>query len=101
MRWMPIAVAGVALLAAGCSRQEPPREGQQRSGLFLVRQNGRTGFVDSNGRVRIAPQFDEAAPFSEGLAVIALGGRAGYIDRDGHIVINPQFDAASPFSDGL
>ena len=86
---------------AACSRVEPPRPGEQRSGLFLVRQNGRLGFVNSRGQVKIAPQFDQAGPFSDGLAAVSVGGRAGYIDTDGKFVINPQFDGGAPFSEGL
>src|SRR4051812_41995881 len=98
MRWTAI----FALFAlAACSRVEPPRPGEQRSGLFLIRQNGRSGFVNNRGQVKIAPQFEQAAPFSDGLAVVSVGGRAGYIDTDGKFVINPQFDGGAPFSEGL
>ena len=39
----------------------------------------------------IAPKFDKAFPFSEGLAKVALGNKAGFIDKTGKIIIAPQF----------
>jgi len=91
----------LVLLAGGCSPAGPVRPGEQRSGLFLIRKDGRWGYVGSSGKVEIAPQFEQAGPFSDGLAVVAMGGRAGYIDKTGKFAINPQFDSGTPFSEGL
>jgi hypothetical protein len=64
------------------------------------------GYVDEHGAIAIAPRFDRAGAFSEGLAAVVTGGRLGYIDKTGAFVIRPQFadgdrleDAA--FSQGL
>ena len=46
----------------------------------------------ASATLKIAPQFEDASPFSEGLAVVEIGGRAGYIDKNGKYVINPQFE---------
>src|SRR5438309_11671360 len=85
---LPFICMLVAMLPT-CNRVEPPRPGEQRSGLFLVRQNGRLGYVNSRGQVKIAPQFDQAGPFSDGLAPVSVGGRAGYIDTEGKIAVAP------------
>lgn len=37
------------------------------------------GFVDANGNWVIAPQFEEALPFSEGVAAVKVDGKWGYI----------------------
>jgi hypothetical protein len=100
MRWTAT-LALACILAAACGRERPPKPGEQRSGLFLIQKDGKWGFVDREGNVKIPPQFDQAAPFSDDLAVVALGGRAGYIDKNGKFVINPQFVSAAPFSEGL
>src|SRR5262249_43022880 len=99
MRWTVL----IAILSftAACNRERMPKPGEQLSGLFLVRQNSRAGYVDKHGTVKITPQFEAAAPFSDGLAVVSIGGRAGYIDEHGKIAINPQFDSGAPFSEGL
>jgi len=69
--------------------------------LFQIIENGRTGFIDSTGRVVIKPMFLDAQEFSEGLAAARLNGTYGYIDSTGKFVIEPQFDYATPFSEEL
>ena len=53
----------------------------------------------------IAPQFNSARSFSEGLACTGMGEypdtKYGYIDRTSRIVIPPQFDHGHNFSDGF
>jgi hypothetical protein len=53
--------------------------------------------TDRTGTFAISPQFDDAAPFSEGLAFVIVGdiktGKVGYIDTIGKMVIAPQFDS--------
>ena len=41
---------GILLLCAAAAASSPPRPGEQRSGLFLVRQNGRSGYVNGAAR---------------------------------------------------
>jgi hypothetical protein len=69
---------------------------------------GKWGYIDSNGELIIATQFDEATPFSEGLAAVCTGdcrndgdSKWGYIDKSGKYVINPQFGHAYAFKEGL
>lgn len=59
------------------------------------------GYIDRHGVQVIAPQFDSAGTFREGLAHVSLGGRFGFIDHAGKVVIPPRFHYASPFSEGL
>ncbi|HUS44756.1 MAG TPA: WG repeat-containing protein [Phycisphaerae bacterium] len=63
------------------------------------------GFLDPSGnKMIIAPQFDDAQPFSEGLAAVRVGdadsGRWGYVNMAGSMVIPPRFTWACPFSEG-
>lgn len=64
-------------------------------------EQGRYGFIDGSGRVRIKPQFDRALPFTEGLAAVRLGHQWGFIDSSGKLVVPLSFYAVSSFSDGL
>ncbi|HEX8843458.1 MAG TPA: WG repeat-containing protein [Pyrinomonadaceae bacterium] len=45
------------------------------------------GYIDETGRIIIAPRFDYARDFSEGLAYVEKQGFHGYIDRQGRPVI--------------
>lgn len=50
-------------------------------GLLLVRDNGAFGYVDLSGSWVLAPQFEDAKPFSDGKAAVCLDGKWGYIRR--------------------
>jgi hypothetical protein len=76
--------------------------------LYLVKVDGKWGFIDNTGTVKIEPQFEMGAGspgFSEGLAAVGVMQGAepkfGYINGAGAWVVKPQFDSASDFSDGL
>ena len=68
---------------------------------FAVEDYSRSGYIDRNFNVVIAPQFIGTSPFHNGLAVVKQGKHVGYIDKTGRMVIPCQFDNASPFNDGL
>jgi hypothetical protein len=53
--------------------------------------------VESNGTVRVAPRFDQASNFAEGLAAEREKEKWGYIDTLGRMVIEAQFDDADSF----
>jgi hypothetical protein len=66
------------------------------------------GFVDSHGKIVIAPRFVlppeegvEPPRFSEGRAAVYVQGKYGFIDRRGKRVIAATFDEAGSFSEGL
>lgn len=53
---------------------------------FLIRQNGKVGFIDGCGRVVIAPIYDSAFEFSEGSARVEKDGKVTFIDKSGKIL---------------
>lgn len=59
------------------------------------------GFVRPDGSWGIAPQFEDALPFREGLAAVKQDGRWGYIDPAGAFAIEPRYSSALSFSEGL
>lgn len=67
---------------------------------YLVQRGGRWGYLDRHGREIIAPQFERAWPFHEGLAAVRKNGRWGYINRAGRLVIGYKFVKASNFNNG-
>jgi hypothetical protein len=73
--------------------------------LYPVSVDGKWGFIDNTGSIKIEPRFDYAGDFSEGLAAVEIvtndGAKSGYIDSSGAMVIEPRFDYAGDFSEGL
>lgn len=61
-------------------------------GMVMIESDGEYGFISSDGKIKINPQYEYAFPFSEGLAAIEQNGKWGFIDKSGKFVINPEFD---------
>ncbi len=96
-------LCGWVFLAAGCGSSDATvaTVTAETSRLYPVSVDGKWGYIDKTGTIKIQPQYEFAMPFSEGLATVRLNGKWGYIDAFGTTVIQPQFDDAHPFSDGL
>jgi hypothetical protein len=62
---------------------------------------GKRGYIDVEGRIVLAPRFDDAGEFAGGLAPVRQGRRWGFIDRRGQWAIAPRFLSAASFSHGL
>jgi hypothetical protein len=69
-----------------------------RRGIAIVRQRGKWGAVEKNGRLAVQFAFDAFATgladgryvdgfTDEGLAVVEVGGRKGVIDRSGRVIV--------------
>lgn len=84
----------LAVSAAGCDRRDAAP-----SALLPVEMDEAWGFIDASGRVRIAPQFDHAERFSEGIATVQLDteGYWGAIDVNGSTVIPFEYATLFPF----
>ncbi len=59
------------------------------------------GYINREGEFVIAPAYDGAGDFHEGLAVVRIDWARGYIDREGKFVITPRFEKAGDFHDGI
>lgn len=85
------------------SRQLPPTEVTEKifpasEGLRGIKRNGKYGFIDDLGRLRVANRYEDIKPFSEGLAAMKIRNKWGFINRDEKIVIQPAYEDAAPFS---
>ena len=72
--------------------------------LWPISVEGKWGFIDENGTVKVEPQFANASPFREGLALVSVFGTSevdqvfdrtydGFIDESGQFVIPAEFPA--------
>ena len=74
--------------------------GEFKEGLasFTPANSEKSGFINAKGKEVIAPIWDQAMDFSEGLAAVAKGdydnAKWGFVDTSGKVVIEPQYDHA-------
>ncbi len=59
------------------------------------------GFINTDGKLVIQANYDQAEDFSEGLAAIKLSDKWGFINKNGRVVVKPKYDSLRDFSDGL
>lgn len=68
-------------------------------GMGAISYNGKFGFIDSTGKVIVAPVYDNVGAFSQGLAPVRHLDRWGYVDKTGKEVIAIHFRSASSFTE--
>ncbi len=66
-----------------------------------VKINNQYGFIDQNGKLRIANRYDNIGVFKETMSPVKIKSRWGYIDRLERLKIQPIYDFAGPFENGL
>lgn len=66
-----------------------------RDGLRAVRKDGKWGFIDAAGTMKIPPKFNYVSDFSEGHAwvtvTVGTDYKIGMIDRSGNFTIEPRY----------
>ena len=73
----------------------------ETEGLRAILKDGKYGFIDEAGRLRIANRYESVKPFSNGLAAIRIMGKWGFIDHSERLVVQPVYDDVGAFSNGL
>ncbi len=70
-------------------------------GILLLRKNGKYGYMSLSGGWIQSPQFEEAAPFVQGVAVVKdESGKYGLINLYGEYLLPTSFDYISNASSG-
>lgn len=65
--------------------------------LVGIRLDDKYGFVDLEGRLRIANRYDSIKLFSNGMAAFFLRGNWGYIDKAEILRVQPIYDSSFDF----
>jgi hypothetical protein len=97
-----VMMAGLVLYACA-SHKEPVKHYSSEITLFPIKQDGKWGYIDNQGKIVIPPQYQQAAEFSEGLAQ----ADDAFIDAEGHVAIDlspltkKHIQVSGPFSEGL
>lgn len=88
--------------------KKPPEKTDTPDPVFPVTEglqgflgNGKYGFRDTHGTLRIPNRYDSIVPFSEGLAAVKLNGRWGFLDSNDKLFFQPRFDLPSRFLGGV
>ena len=70
--------------------------------ISLKTTGGTWGYMDCNGNVIIAAQYDGAMKFSEGIAAVKRDDKWGFINKEGNVVVSCEYDEVdSSFKDGI
>ena len=69
--------------------------------FLLIKQNDKSGFCDTLGKVIIEPAYTDAEDFSEGYAAVQQNDLYGYINKAGKTKIEFQYAEASSFSNNV
>lgn len=86
-------------------REQPHAERSEEiypssEGYRGLKKDGRYGFIDDQGRLRIANRYEGIQPFSEGLAAVKIRGKWGYLNKEDKIVVQPVYEEVFPFNKG-
>ena len=74
--------------------------GNFSEGLAEIRIDGKSGYMDYNGRIVIRPIYDWTSPFHGGFAVVRQRGMTWYIDKKGRKPFEVDADGVFGFSEG-
>ena len=81
----------------------PCAQGQNNSKhqILPIYENGKWGFINPKGELKIKAKFHVIGAFAEGLAPVRESAYYGYIDTNGIYSIEAQFDYAESFNNGM
>lgn len=65
-----------------------------------IKMKNKYGFVDKNGKLRIANRYEGIGNFSENMAAVKILGKWGFINKAEELVIQPNYEAVGQFEHG-
>ncbi|MEX2230913.1 MAG: WG repeat-containing protein [Cyclobacteriaceae bacterium] len=73
----------------------------ESEGLRAIHKDGKYGFIDDEGRLRIANRYEDVRAFSDGRAAIRIRNKWGFIDHQENLVVQPVYDQIENFNNGF
>lgn len=71
-------------------------------GVYTIKGNGKWGFADTNGDVKIKPCFARVGEeWCDNIIVIYGSGGIGFVNKKLEVIAKPQFSAAGNFQKGM
>src|SRR5689334_3094668 len=89
------------MLLASCSKNSESRVGEGAPRLYPIKEKGKWGYMDLEGKIVVAPSYDYTWNFEDGMGRFKEKGKYGFVNEKGEIVIKPAFAFADNFKDGF
>jgi hypothetical protein len=70
---------------------------EERAGVKI---NNKYGFIDRNGKLRIANRYEGIGSFSENMVAIRIRGKWGFIDKAEELRVQPIYEEVQDFRKG-
>jgi hypothetical protein len=74
---------------------------EESEGYRAIKKDGKWGFIDSQGRLRIANRYDGVKSFTEGLGAFSILRKWGFLNHDDKIIIQPSYEDVTVFKNGI
>lgn len=75
--------------------------GEYVEGYILLEKNGKYGYMDELGNIKIPLEYDFAENFSNGLAIVAAEHGYGVIDKENYQILPLKYDTVQIFGDKI
>jgi hypothetical protein len=69
--------------------------------LYPFTKGDQVGFIDENGSMKIAPAYDAAGPFTEGLSLVVKGDETWFINKENVNAFGRNYEEAGTYRNGL
>ena len=70
-------------------------------GMLAARENGKWGFINDKGDMRVNAKYDSTDSFKNGYGRIKMGLKWGIVDKSGTEIFEPKYDNILPGENGL
>jgi len=68
--------------------------------LYPIKVRNKWGYIDETKEFYIAPKYEVAEAFHEGIAIVQLEGKYGFVNKSGELVIDAIYNDAYKMSEG-